>query len=143
MSEEHDRLADKLTYKRYLFCVYYVKDGNGAKAARDAGYAEKSADVEASRLLSFDSIKAMIAELESDRLKAIKQDSNKIKADIADIKEKCIANGDPANALRASELLGRGVLWEKGGSGIKNISSNPDGTMQISFEDDTDKPTDK
>ena len=35
---------DKLTDKQKLFCKYYLRDFNGAKAARDAGYSKKTAD---------------------------------------------------------------------------------------------------
>ena len=43
---------DKLTLKEEKFCLEYVKNGNGAKAATLAGYAEKSARVTASKLLT-------------------------------------------------------------------------------------------
>lgn len=42
----------KLTAREKRFCIEYVKCGNAAKAARDAGYSEKTARVIASNLLS-------------------------------------------------------------------------------------------
>ena len=45
------------------FCRNYVLFDNGTKAAIDAGYAEKSARHQASRLLTNDNIKARVAEL--------------------------------------------------------------------------------
>lgn len=34
----------KLTDKQKLFCKYYLRDFNGSRAARDAGYSVKTAD---------------------------------------------------------------------------------------------------
>lgn len=46
--EDH---VSQLTPKQELFCQEYVKDFNGARAARDAGYSEKTAAVIAHELL--------------------------------------------------------------------------------------------
>ncbi len=48
---------------RLLFCKEYLKDLNGAAAARRAGYAVKSADSEAARLLGIAAVQAEIARL--------------------------------------------------------------------------------
>jgi len=58
-----DQQEIKLTEKQEAFCNAYLIDFNGAKAARLAGYAEDSAHVEASRLLSNANIQARITEL--------------------------------------------------------------------------------
>lgn len=50
MSE--DEKKKKLTLRESQFCVEYVKCGNGAEAARDAGYSEKTARAIASNLLT-------------------------------------------------------------------------------------------
>jgi hypothetical protein len=53
-----------LNEKQEAFCRHYVANGgNGAKAARDAGFAEKSAHVTASRLLKDDRVQLRIAVL--------------------------------------------------------------------------------
>ena len=44
-------MGNKLTAKQLKFTREYAKDGNGTRAAIRAGYAPKSADVEAARLL--------------------------------------------------------------------------------------------
>jgi hypothetical protein len=41
-----------LTPKQARFCLEYIKDGNGTQAAIRAGYSEKTADQQASRLLT-------------------------------------------------------------------------------------------
>lgn len=56
-----------LTRRRERFCREYVKDFNGARAARDAGYAAESADVEGSRLLVDARVAARVAELIAER----------------------------------------------------------------------------
>lgn len=57
-------IEDKVTPKQELFCLEYIKDYNGYRAAVRAGYAEPSARMQASRLLTYDNIKARISELE-------------------------------------------------------------------------------
>ncbi len=53
----------KLTPKRERFVDHYIANGgNGAKAAKDAGYAQKTARVEAARLLTNANIQRRIAE---------------------------------------------------------------------------------
>ncbi|GAB4017123.1 terminase small subunit [Spirosoma koreense] len=49
-----------LTEKQRLFVLSYVEHGNGARAAREAGYAEKHARIEAAKLLKKPAIKAAI-----------------------------------------------------------------------------------
>lgn len=44
-------MSEKLTERQKRFIDYYIQYGNGAKAAREAGYSEKSARREASRLM--------------------------------------------------------------------------------------------
>ena len=53
-----------LTDKQKRFCEEYIIDLNGAQSAIRAGYAEGSARVEASRLLSNDNIQDYISELQ-------------------------------------------------------------------------------
>jgi|TARA_R110002167_G_scaffold49885_1_gene145862 phage terminase small subunit len=45
-------MRDKLTARQLKFTREYAKDGNGTQAAIRAGYAPKSARIEASRLLT-------------------------------------------------------------------------------------------
>jgi len=46
----------KLTRKQKAFCIEYVKDFNGQKAAERAGYSQRTARNTASRLLKIDTI---------------------------------------------------------------------------------------
>jgi len=61
MADQSNQIA--LTEKQEAFCQSYLIDFNGARAARDAGYAADSANVEASRLLTNANIQARINEL--------------------------------------------------------------------------------
>lgn len=51
-----------LTPKQELFCYYYLETGNGQQSAIRAGYAEKTARITASRLLTYDNVKKKIRE---------------------------------------------------------------------------------
>ncbi|WKJ88770.1 terminase small subunit [Methylomonas montana] len=56
-----------LTDKEWLFCNEYLIDLNGTQAAKRAGYSEKSARQQATKLLSKASIQVSISRLRSDR----------------------------------------------------------------------------
>ena len=64
----------KLTLKQELFCREYIVDLNGRQAAIRAGYSEKTAQEQASRLLSLVKVQGRISELLEARGKRI--DSN-------------------------------------------------------------------
>lgn len=55
-----------LTYKQELFAKYYAESGEGTKSALRAGYAERGADVQASRLLADAKIQDVIEEHKAD-----------------------------------------------------------------------------
>lgn len=57
---------DGLTDKERRFCEEYVIDWNGARAARAAGYSEKTSNVKASQLLTKVNIQAYIEEVQKD-----------------------------------------------------------------------------
>ncbi|EGO7966271.1 terminase small subunit [Escherichia coli] len=58
----------KLTYKQELFAREYLKDLNGTQAAIRAGYSEKTANEQASRLLANVNVQKFVAELKSARV---------------------------------------------------------------------------
>lgn len=67
-----------LTEQQELFCREYIKDLNGAKAAVRAGYSERSARSQASRLLTDDNIVSYIQTLKQERTKELKIDANTV-----------------------------------------------------------------
>ena len=66
--------------KQEMFCQQYAasRDLNGTQAAIRAGYAEKSADVEACRLLGNAKVQARIAEIAKGRMVRLNIDQDKI-----------------------------------------------------------------
>lgn len=66
----------KLTDKQELFCREYLKDLNGKQAAIRAGYSEKTAEFQASRLLSNDKLQTRITELKNKRNERIEIDAD-------------------------------------------------------------------
>lgn len=78
-----------------LFALEFIKDGNGKQAAIRAGYAERSAEVQASRLLRNDKVKAYI-----DKLHVKVQDRalitiDEIVTDLKEIKDRCLQTIEP------------------------------------------------
>jgi phage terminase small subunit len=57
-------MRDKLTAKQLKFTREYAVDGNGTRAAISAGYAPKSADSAASRMLTIDKVKNSVVRLQ-------------------------------------------------------------------------------
>lgn len=71
--------APKKTGARWkIFAREYVIDLNGARAAIEAGYAEKHARVAASRLLTKDNVKKLIDELIAERAKRLDVTADKV-----------------------------------------------------------------
>lgn len=93
---------DGLTPKQKRFAKQYVKTGNGAEAARRAGYPERSAKEIASENLTKPDIQQFVADLASDAeaVKALRIE------DIAAMTLKEARTADHAGArVRAQELL--------------------------------------
>lgn len=74
-----------LTPQQLLFCQEYIKDMNGTKAAIRAGYAEKSAVNQASRLLTNEYICSQIKQLMEDRLQAARVDKDLVLSELVKI----------------------------------------------------------
>lgn len=68
--------TNNLNRRQQKFCQQYVKLGNATKAAIKAGYSEKTAKVQASRLLTNANVKAYV-----DKLKKEAIERNKIELD--------------------------------------------------------------
>ena len=117
----------ELKKRHELFCQEYVVDYNGTQAAIRAGYKEKSARQQASRLLASEEILTRISELQKDQLDrlAISQDyvvlqlletykccrepSPVMRYDpsTGEMEETGMYQFDSKGALRALELIGR------------------------------------
>ena len=129
----------KLTHRRYLFCLEYVKNNyNGTQAAITAGYAEANAGQEAERLLNFVEVQQAISEIERDRMVAVKLTSENILEDVVKTRNAAYEAKQYGVSARCDELLGK-ILLNTNNRGLKSISSNPDGTVKIEFTSEDDK----
>lgn len=120
-------MAELKQKKHERFCQEYVIDYNGAQAAIRAGYEEKSARKQASRLLTNADILARVRELQSEQVKRLAVSQDYVVMQLIDtynccrepspVKEYDAASGewvetgmyqfDSKGALRALELLGK------------------------------------
>ncbi len=107
--KEAEALNKLLTPKEYRFCQEYVKDLNGARAARDAGYSENSATPQASRMLTKANIKARIADMQRRIAKMAEIDATYVLTNIKEVGERCMVKEDfnPTGAIKSLELLGK------------------------------------
>lgn len=76
---------DQLEEKQQLFVHEYIKDLNGTKAAIRAHYAEDSAHVQASRMLSYAKVQNAIAELKDLRNKQLNVDAGYVLQRLLDV----------------------------------------------------------
>ena len=124
-----------MSKRHEFFCAEYVKDHNGTRAAIDSGFAEKSARVTASKLLTKANIRAEIARREANLLEKLELSAEKVLRQLAalaffDIRKLYNEDGslksvpglddDTQAALCAIEVeklyehLGKGQAKEKG-----------------------------
>ena len=75
----------KLTAKEEMFCLEYITDFNGARAARDAGYSENSDDEIACENLRKPHIRDRIKELLTDRIGSLELTAERAGKEIAAI----------------------------------------------------------
>jgi len=109
--------------KRTIFVQEYLKDFNGTRSAIAAGYSPKSAAETASEILTNPKVTAMVAESIRLRCERIQVDADWVLDQAVQVYHKCMIevpsfdrNGsavgqkvDPANAIRALELIGKHV----------------------------------
>ncbi len=96
-----------LSIKQTRFIAEYAAGGNGAAAARKAGYSPSSANVTAAQNLAKPSIKAALA-LEVARHE-LKVTPLRVQQRLDEISHEAQASGQFGPAVRAEELLGRSV----------------------------------
>jgi phage terminase small subunit len=116
-------MSKKLTDKQEAFCKEYLIDLNATKAASRAGYSEKTAQEQGSRLLSNVMIQDRLAELKADREKRLQIDADWVLKQAVKVHERCmqaepvIVGGEPtgeykfdsSGANKALELVGKHV----------------------------------
>ena len=130
-----------LTPKQELFVKEYLVDLNGKQAAIRAGYSEKTAEVQASRLLSNAKVSQFVAEQSKERAKKVDITAEYVLETIKNTIERCAQaepvydrNGNPTGeyqfdstaVLKGSELLGKYLKLFTD----KIDLSNPDGSLK-------------
>lgn len=117
---------DKLSPKQKLFIDKYVAYGfNGHRAAVDAGYSEKTADVQASKMLRIPKIKNYLAE----RIKYVITNTDELSVQLieklktiafSDIRDVLTWEDDGSMSLIPSEFLSKDVTYT-----VSEVSSKP------------------
>ncbi len=92
-----------LSPRRAKFAAEYAKDGNGTRAAKAAGFAERAAHVTASRLLRDAKVVSEIDRLQRKDAAKVNLTREKI---IAGLQE-WASSDNPSAAVKAWELLGK------------------------------------
>ncbi len=99
----------KLNDREELFCLEYLLDLNGAKAARRAGYSAPTAAQAAARMLSKVNIQERIADLMEERRGKAKVDAQWVVDQLADIAQTSMADlmswSQDGMRLRDSDIL--------------------------------------
>lgn len=117
----------KLNQQQELFCQEYIVDYNGTQAARRAGYSEKTASMQASRLLRNDNILARVRAIQKERLEKLAVTQESVILNLLEVYDRCmqakpvlewdyneskmVETGeytfDSKGALKAMEMIGK------------------------------------
>jgi len=104
----------RLSIKQERFVKEYARNGNGVKAAKAAGYSDKSAkslSVQASRDLLGNPRISKAVEGELARI-ALKVTPDRVQRRLDEISHEAQADGQYGPAVRAEELLGKSIgMW--------------------------------
>lgn len=101
------RHTTPLTPKEQRFIAEYLIDGNGKRAAEDAGYAQKNSASVAYQLLQKPHMKAALAKALKDQEKRTLITADMVLKRIDRVAQKAEAAGDFSAANRANQLLGQ------------------------------------
>ena len=97
----------ELTDKQQIFCKEYIVDLNAKQACIRAGYSEKTAEQQASRLLRNVKVKSEVERLKAIREKKVELTAEKVLKDIERVREKAEGSEQFNVSLKASELQGK------------------------------------
>jgi len=138
----------ELTPKQERFVQEYLGDLNATQAAIRAGYSEKTARAQASRLLTKVAIRSAIAELKKEYLESLGVTKEGVLYDFARLKDACLEpdeNGKPrdaANAVRCLGYLGNNLgLWQKEKYDDGSVQFIVKGLKESDEDDKADKET--
>ncbi|ELI8129933.1 terminase small subunit [Yersinia enterocolitica] len=95
----------QLTPKQELFCREYLKDLNATQAAIRAGYSEKTAQVQSSRLLSNVMVQQRVSELAAERNIRVGIDADYVLRQAVKLHERCMQEVEPITDRRGEEII--------------------------------------
>lgn len=81
---------ENLTTRQELFCQEYIIDYNGTQAAIRAGYSEKTADVQASKLLRNVKVLSRVRAIQKDRLEKLAVTQESVILKLLEIYDRCM-----------------------------------------------------
>ena len=109
-----------LTEKQKLFCLEYLKDLNGTRAAVRAGYSENSASEQAYQLLQQRNIQEEIRELNEQRMQRVQVDSDFVIKELLSIANDTLSNYLTLSATKTGKLR---IKWKDlSNADTRNIS---------------------
>jgi phage terminase small subunit len=118
-----------LTAKQQLFITEYLVDFNATQAAIRAGYSERTAQEQGSRLLSNVMVQEAIAEARKGRIERVEWTADEILRDLKEIAtDRSI---EPKDRIKAYELGGKHLaMWKdkvehSGNMGVQVINDIP------------------
>lgn len=119
----------KLSPKQERFAREYLLDLNATQAAIRAGYSPKTAQEQASRLLSNVMVAARVAELKAKRAEKADRTAQDVLNDIIAVTAQARDEGDLKTALKGLELQGKhlGMFTDK-------IQTEHSGGISITWE---------
>lgn len=103
----HTQMPATLTPKQELFVNEYLVDWNGTQAAIRAGYSERTAQEQASRLLTNEAIKRAVEASRQKVMDKVAVTVEKVLADLEEVRLKALEAKQFSPAVRASELQGK------------------------------------
>ena len=106
MAKVEDK-SENLTDRQMRFVSEYMKDFNGKQAAIRAGYASRSAEMQASRLLSIDKVKKVLSERQDALRKKDETVSERIRRRLWEESEDYSEFSSHSARIRALEVLCR------------------------------------
>jgi phage terminase small subunit len=130
--------AVSLNPKQLIFVQEYLKSGNGKHAAIAAGYSERSAESQASRMLKDAKVKQYLnkreANLDRDLREIFVDDAVKAYKVLTDIME------DPAAQHKDRLVAARDLLDRAGYKPVEKIAANVDGEQKLSVTFNIPRP---
>lgn len=97
----------KLTYKQQLFVNEYIIDGNATRAAKEAGYSERTAKDMGCQNLAKPYIKLAIEQAKAQRARRVNKTADQVMADLEETRLLAMEKGQLSAAVRCSELQGK------------------------------------